>query len=132
MERDPEAMQQTGTLTRKQEDTIDSIATDSAKWSEKVLKSLSFWREKKKTHEANLEAFKSRLSTEHQATIRKIDPFVLKDMVNASGAIDSEYVEHFLCGFPVTGVIHGGGTGETIPGGQGPHGRPSRTGPRNG
>ena len=104
-------------------DILDLVAKEPEEWSARVHAALVFWRERKSTYKETLSKFKSRLSSALEPTAQKIDPFVLTDMVAASMAIDSEYLPHFLSGFPVSGVVNAGGTGGPIPGGQRTHGR---------
>jgi len=112
-------------LTDKQSEVLNFIARWSDKWKAKVRASLQRWRGNKAAQETKLLAFRADLPAAVEATIGKIDPFILQEMVEASGAVDSNYVQDFLCGFPVTSVVGAGGAGTPIPGGQQTHGKPA-------
>jgi len=78
---------------------------------------------KRELREMN-EKFRDNLSKESQGTVGKLDPFLLTEMLKASGHADTRYVEDLLCGFPIVGDLPSGGNGTPIPGGQRVHGRP--------
>ena len=77
---------------------------------------LSHWHGRKVFYDEYLQKFRASLPESHAATVGKVDPFVLQEMAQASSTVDKFYVEDFLCGFPVTGVVSAAGTGELIPG----------------
>ena len=83
------------------------------------------WELESRRWENAKQQFWSKLTLEQQATVGKIDPFVLTEMIKATGHVDQRYVEVMLSGFPVTGVVDASGTGEPLPGGRRTHRRPA-------
>ena len=113
------------TLTDRQYDVIDEMASDPDAWVHKVLHAVSHWSEEKVGHQIDLEAFHNSLTEDQKATAGKIDPFLLDQMVKTSRHVDHQYVKDFLAGFPVSGVVDAKGTRTSIEGGQLTHGRPA-------
>ena len=65
------------------------------------------------------------LKHDQRATVGRLDPFILTEMLKASEHVDQKYVEDLIAGFPVIGKVHSHGTGEPIPGGRRTHGQPA-------
>ena len=112
-------------LSAKQLACIEFISEDPEQWRLSVVCKLNMWESDCSRWAECLQNFKQNLSVEQLGTIGKVDPFSLNSMVKASGTLDQQYVEDFLEGFPVTGVVSAQGTGYLIRGGQYTHGRPA-------
>jgi len=111
-------------LSGKQREVLSFIAQWSDKWKAKVQTNLKRWQDVKRAQQTKLAAFRADIPAASEATLGKIDPFVLQEMVDACDTVDSTYVHDFLGGFNVTSIVSAGGTGTPIPGGQGTHGTP--------
>ena len=113
------------TLTTKQYEAFEFMATDPEAWKRKVVGAVGAWSQEKRQQNEYLEGFRESLAEEVRATVGKIDPFLLREMIKTSGHVDEDYVNDFLTGFPVSGVVDAKGTGSNIDGGQLTHGKPA-------
>lgn len=112
-------------LSARQIDLIKCICKDRETWYQEVMEALRHWVRRKQFYSPYLEKFKEALPEEVQATIGKVDPFIIDDMVKESGHSDVTYIRDFLTGFSIADNIYGGRVGEVIEGGQKVHGKPA-------
>ena len=73
--------------------------------------------------------YHSTLAADRRATIGKLDPYLLEEMLHAAGSLDTDFAVDLTQGFPVTGELPACHQGVPVPGGQRVHGKPGLVGP---
>ena len=116
-------------LTPDQIGNLEMMASDPQAYMAKVSTALQYWAQRKEElRSVNVESV-AKLPADKQATVGKIDLFLLNEMITRSNHTDTNYVPDMVAGFPVTGSIPDGGCGTPLQGGQRVHGQPGLGGP---
>ena len=126
----PPLQSNTRLLSPKQTENLQHMASDPDSYQRSVMAKVEKWtKRKEELHKAH-EHFRSTLDDTQRATLGKIDVFLLKELIEATGHTDTKYVEDLMVGFPVTGSISTGNLGTPIPGGQRVNAKPGLGGPK--
>ena len=95
-------------LTETQKRLLQKIASDPGGVKANAEASLAFWRREKERLRGVTEAYRAGLPAERRATIGQLDPYLLEEMVLASGSTDTDFVSDLAAGFPITGHLPSG------------------------
>ena len=111
-------------LTPTQTELLSRLASDPSGVKARAENQLRFWQERKAALSGLTAHYHENLPETRKATLGRLDPYLLEEMVIASGSSDELFVQHLMEGFPITGVIPSGGQGTPVTGGLRVHGRP--------
>ena len=106
------------------------MANRPTEYQERVVKKLREWTERKHQLYTKNAQYKQTLDDVQRATQGNIDVMLLQELIDATGHVDTNYVEDLKRGFPVTGSISAGNCGAPIQGGQRVNAKPGLGGPK--